>query len=123
MIKKLMAEEMKKKGLSIRAASQEIGIAHTTIIRILDDLPIDLETMKKICTWLEVDITSVLNTDDRSEKSLIEKFAIILQRNPNLYHLFDEYYSKMEYKEVSMLDLEEILAFMVFRAYYRKPNT
>lgn len=121
MIKKLLVEEMKKKGLSIRAAAREIGIAHTTIIRILDDLPTDLETMKKICLWLNVEVATILNSEDRNEKSLVEKFSIILERNPELHQLFDEYYLKMENKEIELLDLEEILAFMVFRTYYRKP--
>lgn len=121
MIKMLLKEELRKKGLSARAAAQEIGVAHTTVIRLLDGMPVDLETLRKVCSWLNVDVATILNTPDANEKSLVEKFACILQKNPGLRGLFDEYYDKMEHNEVSLVDLEEIMAFMIFRTYYRKP--
>ncbi|PKN99557.1 MAG: hypothetical protein CVU42_07540 [Chloroflexi bacterium HGW-Chloroflexi-4] len=121
MIIMLLKEELKKKGLSARGAALEIGVAHTTIIRLLDGRPVDLETLRKVCSWLNVDVATILNSPDKDEKSLVDKFACILQKNPGLRELFNEYYAKMEHHEVSLLDLEEVLAFMVFRAYYRKP--
>jgi DNA-binding Xre family transcriptional regulator len=121
MIRTLLQDEIRKKGLSIRAAAQQIGVAHTTVIRLLDDQSVDLETLRKICSWLNVEVGTILNSPDKTEKSIVEKFSCILQKNPGLHQLFDEYYAKMEYCEISMLDLEEILAFMVFRMYYRKP--
>lgn len=121
MIIDLLQEEIRKKGLSIRAAAQEIGIAHTTLIRLLNGSPVDLETLRKVCGWLNVEVGTILNTSDSDEKSLTDKFACILQRKPELHELFNEYYEKMEHTEVNLVDLEEILAFMIFRSYYRKP--
>lgn len=121
MIKTLLQDEIRKKDLSIRAAAQQIGVAHTTVIRLLDDHPVDLETLRKVCSWLNVEVGTILNSPERSEKSIVEKFSCILEKNPNLHQLFDEYYDKMEHYQVSLLDLEEILAFMIFKTYYRKP--
>lgn len=121
MIIDLLQEEIRKRGLSIRAAAQEIGVAHTTVIRLLDGSPVDLETLRKVCSWLNVEVGTILNTPNGDEKSLADKFAVILQRNPELRKLFDEYYDKMEHSEIDLVDLEEIIAFMVFRAYYKKP--
>ncbi len=120
MIRKLLMDEIKWRGLSVRGAARDIGVAHTTVIRLLDDKPVDLETLRKVCSWLNIEMATILSTPERSEKSLVERFTIILERNPGLYRLFDEYYNKLENFEVNLLDLEEILAFLIFRTYYRK---
>ena len=122
MIRKLLVDEIKWRGLSVRAAAQEIGVAHTTVIRLLDGKPGDLETMRKVCSWLNVEMATILSSHEKSEKALAEKFAIILERNPGLYQMFEEYYEKLETKEIDLRDLEEILAFLIFRTYYHKPD-
>lgn len=122
MIRKLLIDEIKWRGLSVRGAAKEIGVAHTTLIRLLDNMPVDLETLRKVCSWLNVEIATVLNSPERSDKGLLEKFTVVLERNPGLYRLFEDYYNKTENSEVSLLDLEEILAFMIFRANYRKTD-
>jgi len=122
MIRKLLMDEIKWRALSVRGAAREIGVAHTTIIRLLDDMPVDLETLRKVSSWLNIDMATILESPERSEKALVEKFAIVLERNPGLYRLFEEYYEKMENYEIDLLDLEEILAFMIFRTYYRKTD-
>jgi len=120
MLRKLLIDEIKWRGLSVRAAAQEIGVAHTTVLRLIEGKPGDLETMRKVCSWLNVEMATILSSHERSEKALAEKFAIIMERNPGLYQMFEGYYEKTETKEIDLRDLEEILAFLIFRTYYRK---
>jgi len=120
MIRKLLLDEIKWKGLSVRGAADEIGVTEVAIIRLLDDKPVDLETLRKVSSWLNIEMATIFSTPERSEKALVEKFSILLQRNPGLYRLFEEYYDELDNCEINLLDLEEILAFLIFRTRYRK---
>ena len=122
MLRKLLLDEIKWKGLSVRGAADEIGVAEVAIIRLLDDKPVDLETLRKVSSWLNIEMATIFSTPERSEKALVEKFSILLQRNPGLYRLFEEYYDELENCEINLLDLEEILAFLIFRARYRQTD-
>lgn len=52
-----------------RETAREIGITHSTLLRIEDGCLPDLETFKKVCDWLEVDPGEVLGAKHTSDES------------------------------------------------------
>ena len=54
---------VKKRGnQGIRAAAKEIGISPSTLSRVENGHLPDLENFRKICTWLDIDPASVVDT-------------------------------------------------------------
>jgi transcriptional regulator with XRE-family HTH domain len=58
--------QSKRGSMGIRAAAGEIGISPATLSRIENERVPDLETLKKVCTWLGVGPAAYLGVaDDR----------------------------------------------------------
>ena len=72
--------------------SAEIGIAHTTLKRILDGEPYDVATTQKIAVWLGVPLSTLLDTGGPSEDkdTLAAKIAAVLETEPRLARLFGD---------------------------------
>lgn len=114
MLAKLLEDEIKKQGISKRSAAKKIGIAHTTISRILDGKQVDLDTVQLICRWININVSDVLNTTDVNA-DLTSLLSSILQRNPRLQKEFTEAAAKLNNGEIEIKDLEDILAYITFR--------
>lgn len=54
----------------MRETAGEIGISHATLSRVERGYVPDLETFRKICTWLEVDPAEVLGMKTTSSSSM-----------------------------------------------------
>ena len=114
MISQLVQERITRERLSYRQAAKEIGIAHTTLMRIIEGRQIDLPTSQKLAQWLGVSITSLLPTIQNQQGGL-DLFNILLQMNPNLRETLEEYLFKMPYKPLTIEDLNDILEFIIFK--------
>jgi DNA-binding Xre family transcriptional regulator len=115
MLQKILETELRTRNLSIRGAARQIGVAHTTIMRIMDGHQIDLETLKLVCIWLSVDPLVVLGIERLDENSLASKLAILLERNPKLAEVLLNGMNSLENGRVDINDLDEVLAFIAFR--------
>ncbi|HNR02423.1 MAG TPA: helix-turn-helix transcriptional regulator [Anaerolineaceae bacterium] len=114
MISRLVQEKISKEHLSYRQAAKEIGVAHTTLMRIIEGRQIDLPTSQKLAEWLGVTITSLLPTIHHQQGGP-DLFNILLQMNPNLRETLEEYLFKMPLKPLSIEDLNDILEFIIFK--------
>ncbi len=61
-----LAEKRGSRG--VRETAKEIGITHSTLIRIEKGHLPDLETFGKVCRWLKVDPGMFLGTDSAPQK-------------------------------------------------------
>ena len=66
-----LRERMLKDRLSSRAAGKAAGVAHTTIMRILDGKDVSVDTLEKVCAFLEIDPGDVIGPGGVSEIQLI----------------------------------------------------
>ena len=87
MLAKLVNEKMKKDELSLRDAGLRIGTSHTTITRIRENKQIDIETLNKVCTWLNISLADVIKdqykNDDKMDKFLI-RWTLLINSNQKL---------------------------------------
>ena len=57
---RFLADHRDKLGLGVRAAAEQIKIAHSTLSRVESGYLPDLNSFKKICRWLQIDPGKVL---------------------------------------------------------------
>ncbi len=114
-IQVLLNNKITQKKLSIREAARQIGIAHTTLARVLDGHPIDLETHVDICNWLEIKPSTALDTYSSIQDALVPKIAVILEQSPSLAQKFEEIIMAIEQGIIEPGIIDEIITFIVFR--------
>jgi transcriptional regulator with XRE-family HTH domain len=112
----LVRRKMEVENLSLRAAGDKVGVAHTTIDRILRGLSVDLETIEKLCAWLGVPVTSVLDIREDSHE-IIDQIASALALSPQLSVVFGELAKRVLAGEVEATVLAEVAAFTSYRLY------
>lgn len=114
MLAKMLQDEMNRRGISIRKAAKQIGVAHTTIGRVLEGKQVDLDTVQSISKWLNINVSDAVNATD-TDADLVTLISSVLQRNPPLRKELTEAAGKLNNGEIGLRDLEDILAFIAFR--------
>ncbi|MEL7591757.1 MAG: helix-turn-helix transcriptional regulator [Anaerolineaceae bacterium] len=115
MLDELLKDEMRKRGLSTREAAREIGVAHTTVARMMQGITVDIPTLQKTCNWLGIQVSTVLNVEDKSELGLTSKLAMILEKQPELAGVFAEALDELEAGHLSTDDLADIMGYAAYR--------
>lgn len=110
----LVHRKMEAENLSLRAAGEQVGVAHTTIDRILKDKSVDFETIEKVCDWLGVPVATVLDVREDSQE-IMDQIASILALSPQLSGVFSELAEKVISGEVDPSILAEVAAFTSYR--------
>lgn len=115
MLDKILKDELTKRGLSIREAAREIGVAHTTVARMVQGITVDIGTLQKTCDWLGIQLSTVLNVEDKSELGLTSKLAMILEKQPELAGVFAEALDELEAGRLTTADLADIMGYAAYR--------
>jgi DNA-binding Xre family transcriptional regulator len=119
MLIEILTHKIQEKQLSLRGAAREIGIAHTTLQRFLAGKPYEMDTVLRICKFLDIApetaLNSLPNNSDRYNDLLL-----ILQSEPYIAHALltsiDDFHANRLTKE----DLLEIIEFVAFKIQSRK---
>ena len=115
----LVKRKMETDHLSLRAAGNEAGVAHTTIDRVLKGESVDLLTLEKVCEWLSIPVMSALDVkDDQSE--LFEQIASAVALCPELNDVFSEIVDLVVAGEVDQQILSEVASFASYRLNLHK---
>jgi transcriptional regulator with XRE-family HTH domain len=118
---KLVHDKMQSEGLTIREGARALGMSASTITRLLNGFPMDLETMIKVCNWLGVSPASVLNSQAiEGTDKLAASIAMILEREPTLASIFREALEDVEKGKLSPEDVQEIVSYAAYRINQRK---
>jgi len=112
MLGKLVLEKMRERGLSARAVARECGVAHTTVNRLLDNKPVDLDTIERFSNWLGVDMATVFGS---TEGDLANQISILIQMEPELGSVFGKAIDGVLNGTYSRRDIEDIVAYATFR--------
>jgi transcriptional regulator with XRE-family HTH domain len=113
MLRTLLLNKIRESGISERQAGREIGIAHTTVGRLLNGDQCDYPTMKKISVWLNVTISTLLDGD--SGTSLASKIALLVEIEPALAKVLNEAMDKVLREEVKPEILQDLISYMSYR--------
>jgi transcriptional regulator with XRE-family HTH domain len=80
MIDRILRYEISKRELSNRGAARQIGIAHTTLERMLSGSPADLESIEKVSKWMHVKVSTLLDIED--ENPTVAYISSLLDKRP-----------------------------------------
>lgn len=115
MLQSLVADKMRRERLSARDAARQIGVSHTTIIRMLDgDIP-NIENLVAVSKWLGVSLSNALGVASKTNDSVATRVAMIIEAEPRLGNLFSSIVQDFNDGKLGMEDIEDILAYAAFR--------
>ncbi len=120
-LSKLINDEMARRNLSARAAAREVGIAHTTLIRLSRGDPADVDTLIKLCRWLNVnpsDVIDGLASGDEVAKSM----ALLLQRHPNLAAVFSDLLGELLNGNMTQEEVLDVINYANYKMTMRRAN-
>ena len=112
---KLIQDKITEQGISKRAAGRETGTSYTTIDRVLIGEPIDVETLIKLCTWLDVAPSYIMDSFLPGDKTTNEKLAALIDRKPELKPIFDQVVKRILEGTLSDGALDEIVRYAAYR--------
>ena len=115
MFETILANEIRSRGESVRKAAREIGIAHTTLFRVLHGDKIDFDTLTKICNWIGISPANVLDAEYSSTDHLADKLRLFLDNNPVVAAALQEVIGKIENRELKPELMDDLLAYITFR--------
>ena len=84
----LLREAQERRGLSDRAMADQIGVAHTTVSRIIAGSPADTATILKIAAWLDVAPSTLI--DGLVPDAFASQIASLLRADPDVAKVFQE---------------------------------
>jgi DNA-binding Xre family transcriptional regulator len=115
MLQRILQDEIRSRGISIREASRQIGISHTTLFRVLDGKQLDLPTIELICKWLGIKANEVLRLPESQSPTTADKLAVLISRNPRLSAAMDRLVALYEDKQIEAVIVSDVLAYIAFR--------
>jgi transcriptional regulator with XRE-family HTH domain len=115
MLQRMLQDEIRSRGLSVRRASRQIGVSHTTVFRALEGKQLDLPTIELICKWLGVNTNEVLRLPASQSPTTSDKLAVLISRNPRLLAAMDRLVEMYENKELEAVIVADVLAYISYR--------
>jgi hypothetical protein len=119
MLQRMLQEEIRSRGLSVRRASIQIGVSHTTVFRALEGKQLDLPTIDLICKWLGINTIEVLRLPQNQSPTTADKLAVLISRNSRLSAAMDRLVEMYENKELEAVIVADVLAYISFRVSNR----
>lgn len=110
----LITEKLSRERRSVRSAAREVGIAHTTLQRIIDGEPFNYETAVKLSKWLEMPVSQVVNIEGDNTTALATQIASVLRAEPKIATALSEGIERVLSGQMSQERLRELLAYMAY---------
>ena len=118
----LIKSEIRKRNISTRAAAREIGVAHTTLFRILDGKKADVPTIEKIALWLGVNPSSLVDLSQPFPNEGITKVAAFFSVNPALVHTLSTTIDQIHDNTLDMTVIKDVLDYLAYLIQKRSPG-
>ena len=118
----MLRDRMDMEGLSVRDAGNLIGVSHSTVARAVNGEAVEIETLKKFCSFLGVPVENMLDLKDDNNE-LLNQILRVITIEPELAEVFIEIGQALGDNKLNKIILNEIAAFAHCRYdYMRKEN-
>ena len=116
MLGALILQKLQEDNITRREAAKRVGVSHTTLKRIIEGSPADVDTLLKLCDWMEIEPADALNSMAlKGDNKLVSAIAILVEREPGLAKLFKDAMEDVEKGNLSPDDIREIIAYAAYR--------
>jgi len=114
MLGTLLGNKIKAKGISERQAAREIGVAPTTVGRILAGESVDVDTLVKVCEWIGVSPSTILDSFVSSDYNA--RILALLEAYPELSEILLSVIEKMKAGKIDPSFMKDIVAYIAYRS-------
>lgn len=122
MLQTMINDRMRARGMSVREAAREIGVAHTTLNRLLNEkAEVDLATVRLLAAWLGVSLPTALGIDDDNSDVAVAVTALI-EAEPRLADTFVRAAQEVKNGTLTSDDFRDILEYAMFKINSRRAN-
>jgi len=115
-LRDIVKQKMNQDKLSLRTAGDQVGVSHTTIDRVLKEKSVDLETVQKVCDWVGIPITNVLDIN-QANVEMVDEVAALISLNPELKKVLRKLDNNIKIGALNPIILSEIAAFISYRMH------
>ena len=115
MLQQVFRDAVADRGISARQAAREIGVAHTTVIRILEGQNPSHGSLQKVAEWLGTPAEAFALVNREGDEGIAAQLLVFLMRNPKLAKAFQDVMDAFNSGKIEDSDVEEILKFIHYR--------
>jgi transcriptional regulator with XRE-family HTH domain len=115
MFRTLVANEIARRGISVREAARQIGLqSHSTVVNLLAGKQMDIETADLVCKWLGVPLSTAFDEKDPEEQAIM-LIRVLFHNAPELKMLFLRVADEVSQGNISIQDFKEIVSFTTWK--------
>jgi DNA-binding Xre family transcriptional regulator len=118
----LIKNEIASRGISHRAAAREAGISQTTIIKMAKGGPADIDTIVKVCAWLKVDPSDVIDGLKQGDDQLVKNLALLIRRQPKLAQVFTNLLGQFLAGDMTQEEVLDVVNYASYKLSMRRDN-
>jgi transcriptional regulator with XRE-family HTH domain len=100
--------------ISVRQAARDIGISHTTLNRVIQGEPPNVDTMTKIAQWLGISPAEFLEGPDEVDTTAAQ-IAILIRSEPRLQEIFVEAARRVSAGEMDQSVFEDLISYAAWK--------
>ena len=115
MLQKVLHEAMRDRSLSSRQASKEIGVAHTTVLRVLDGQLPSHTTLIKVAAWLGTPAQAFALLGREGNEGIAAQLMVLLDKNKELAEQFGKVLTAYNDGKIGEAEVEDIIRYISFR--------
>lgn len=119
-LQKLMNDKMAQDHLSYRAAALQAGISHVTFIRISRGDPADIDILIKLCDWLKVSPSTVIDGIKSGETDLVRDLSILIERQPRLAEVFTNLLGELSSGGMTQEEVLDVINYANYKMSMRR---
>jgi len=119
----LVKAKMDDEKLSLRNAGKAAGVAHTTIVRVLNGKEVDLSTVEKISRWVGIPVSKAIDLKN-AEGGIHGEITTLIGLHPEFGEVLSALAKEIMVGGLSSQILIEVTGFMSYRLQkYREMRT
>ena len=117
----MLKRTMRDQGLSSHKVAEEIGVSHTTILRALRGDTVDVNTIIKIASFLNVRPSELLNSMS-TDATLADQLAVLLSHSRELEKELKDAVERTQAGELDPTVIRDIISYALYRLNQAEAN-
>lgn len=118
----ILNEHLRERGKSLREISEACGLSHMTVYRAVKGYNIDIDSMMKLCNYLGVSVSEVLESDVGGEDTIGQRLTLLLSQYPEFKELFSNLLDNLAQGAIDIRDVRDIVNYATYRLRLRERN-